>query len=325
MVPTIVGKDFDLKTCPRDSTRLAFGRAVLDIAETNPRVVFLTADGATATNTLEVFKRFPERAFNVGIAEQNLIGIAAGMATCGLLPVVGGYAPFLAFRSLEQIRNSLAYTKQNVTIGGIYSGISLATGGSTHHTTEDIATLRAVANMTLISPADGTEAYKATLAAVEHPGPTFLRLGARKPEPALYTDDYAFEIGKAVQLRQGNDVTIITTGPLAVHGVIASDMLEEEGIGARVLNMHTLKPLDEEAVVKAAEETSRIVTVEEHNVLGGLGSAVAEVVTHRCPVRLRRIGIEDIFASIGPMDELHKKYGLTHEGISEAVKAFLSS
>lgn len=325
MVSTIAGRGFDPETCPRDSTRVAFGRAVLDLGETKPNVVFLTADGALPTNTLEFFKRFPERAFNVGIAEQNLIGIAAGMATCGLLPVVGGYAPFLVFRSLEQIRNTMAYTEQNVTIGGAYTGISLATGGSTHHTTEDIATLRAIANISLICPADGREAYKATLAAVEYPGPTFLRLGGRTPEPVLYTDDYELEIGKAIQLRQGDDVTIIATGSVVVYAAIASDMLKEEGIGVRVLNMHTAKPLDEEAIVKAAEETGRIVSVEEHNVLGGLGSAVAEVLTTRCPVPLKRIGINDIFASIGPLYELQKKYGLTHEGISEAVRAFLAS
>jgi len=320
MLHSGVTRSFDPATHPRESTRLAFGQAVLHLGAANPDMVYLTADGAMPTGTVEFFERYPDRAFNVGIAEQNLIGMAAGMAACGLVPVVGGYGPFLAFRSIEQIRNDAAYTKLNVTVAGVYTGMSLATGGSTHHTTEDLAMFRSIANMTVITPADGREAHKATLAAAEHPGAVYIRLGGRTPEPVLYDGDYDFEIGRAITLREGSDVTIIATGSLVVYAAIAADVLEEEGISARVLNMHTVKPLDEQAIVKAAEETGRIVTAEEHTVLGGLGGAVAEVLTDRCPVPLKRVGINDIFASIGALSELQEKYGLTHTGIASAVR-----
>jgi len=315
-----VDRSFDPATHPRESTRLEFGRAVLDLGAANPDMVYLTADGATPTGTAEFFKRYPERAFNVGIAEQNLIGVAAGMATCGLVPVVGGYGPFLAYRSLEQIRNDAAYTKLNVTVAGVYTGMSLATGGSTHHTTEDLAMYRSIPNMTVITPADGREAYKATFAAAEDPGAVYIRLGGRAAEPVLYADDYDFEIGKVITLREGTDATIIATGSLVVYAAIAADVLAAEGLSVRVLNMHTVKPLDEDAIVKAAEETGRLVTAEEHNVLGGLGGAVAEVLTDRCPVPLKRVGINDIFASIGTLPQLQEKYGLTHTGIAAAVR-----
>ena len=323
LVPGI-GPSFDPATHPKESTRLAFGRAVLDLGEKDPGVVFLTADGALPTGTTDFFNRFPERAFNVGLAEQNLIGIAAGMASCGLVPVVGGYAPFLVFRGLEQIRNDIAYTKLNVTIGGVYTGLSLGTGGSTHHTTEDMAMLRSIANMTVLSPADAGQAYRATIAAVAHPGAVFIRLGGRYPEPVLYADDRDFQIDKAITLREGGNATIIATGSLVIHAVIASDILREEGLSVRVIDMHTVKPLDEEAVVEAAGDTGRLVTVEEHSVLGGLGGAVAEVLTDRCPVPLKRVGINDIFASIGPVEQLQDKYGLTHRGIASAVRGLVS-
>lgn len=325
MVTYSFNKSFSLKDHPKDSTRLAFGRAVIDVGAQDPNVVYLTADGALPTGTADFFKRFPERAFNVGIAEQNLIGMAAGMASCGLTPIVGGYAPFLVFRAFEQIRNDVAYTKFHMVIGGVYTGISLATGGSTHHTTEDLAMLRSVANATVIAPADGREAYKAVFASVaaKTHGPIFLRLGGRTPEPALYSGDYEFKIGKAIQLRDGSDATVIATGSMVFHAVVAADLLREEGIKLRVLNMHTVKPLDEEAVIKAARETGRIITVEEHNIYGGLGGAVAEAVTASHPVPVTRLGIKDIFASIGPLYELQKKYGLTYEGIAASIKQAL--
>ena len=319
-----VDRSFDSASHPRESTRLAFGRAVLDLGASNPDVVYLTADGATPTATTEFFEKYPDRAFNVGIAEQNLIGMAAGMASCGLPTIVGGYAPFLVFRSLEQIRDDAAYTKLNVTIGGVYTSMSLGTGGSTHHTTEDISMFRSIANLTLLSPADAREAYLATIAAVADPGAVFIRLGGRVAEPVLYADDYDFQIGKAVTLREGTALTIVATGSLVVHAAIAADVLAAEGINARVVNMHTIKPLDEEVLVKAAEETGRIVTVEEHTILGGLGGAVAEVVSEHCPVPVKRIGINDIFASIGPAEELQRKYGLTHEGVASSVREFVS-
>ncbi len=326
MALNVLSKPFDPATQPKDSSRLAFGRAVVDLGGQVPNMVFLTADGALPTGTADFFKKYPERAFNVGIAEQNLIGIAAGMATAGLLPVVGGYGPFLSGRAWEQIRNDLAYTKLHAVIGGVYTGISMATGGSTHHTTEDLASLRAVANMTVITPADGKEAYKATVAATtKWHGPVYIRLAGRSPEFALYGDlDYGFEIGKAVSLREGTDATIIACGAQATYSVIASDMLRKEGFKVAVLNMHTVKPLDEAAILKAARETGRIVTVEEHNILGGLGSAVAECVTNSYPVPVKRLGIKDVFASIGPLVPLQAKYGLTWDGIAASVKEFLT-
>lgn len=324
LVPAI-GRSFDPATHERSSTRVAFGRAVLDLCAGNPDAVFLTADGTLPTATKDVFERFPDRTFNVGIAEQNLIAMAAGMASCGLVPVVGGYGPFLAFRGLEQIRNDAAYTKLNVTIGGVYTSLTLGTGGSTHHTTEDISMLRSIANLTLLSPADAKEAYKATLAAAEYPTAVYIRLGGRVDEPVLYGDDYKFEIGKAITLRDGSDATIVATGTMVIHAVIASDILKDEGLGVRVLNIHTIKPLDEEILVKAAEETGKIVTAEEHTVLGGLGGAVAEVLGDRCPVPVKRIGIDDVFASIGPWEELQDKYGLNAEGIASTVRGLVSA
>lgn len=323
MPVSTISQPFDAATCKRESTRLAFGKAVIDLGAQKPDLVFLTADGATPTGTVEFFKRYPDRAFNVGIAEQNLIGMAAGIASCGLPTVVGGYAPFLAYRSYEQVRNDIAYTKLNVTIGGVYSGISMATGGSTHHTTEDLAAFRAMANAIVITPADAREAYKATFAAVEHGGCVYIRLGGRTPEPVLYTEDYDFRIGKAVTIREGEDATIIATGAVTTYAALAADELKKDGFSVRVLNMHTVKPLDTEAVIKAARETGQILTVEEHNVLGGLGGAVAEAVTNEYPVPVKRVGIQDIFASIGPLYGLHKKYGLTPEGIAASARDLL--
>ena len=322
LVPTI-GGSFDLTEFQGESTRDALARALFDLAERDPNVVFVTPEGRFATATGDFFKRFSERAFDVGIAEQNVMGIAAGMATFGLTPVVGGYSCFLTFRGLEQLRNDIAYTKLNVIIIGVMGGIAMATGGSTHHATEDIAILRSIANMTVICPADGMETYKALSASVGRPGPVFIRLGG-SPEPALYTEDYDFQIGKAVKIREGRDATIIATGSIVVHAALASDLLKKEGFNVRVLNMHTVKPLDQEAVEESARETGRIVTVEEHNVLGGLGSAVAEVVTSACPVPVKRVGIQDIFASIGPLVELRRKYGLTYDGIASAVRELVS-
>ncbi len=315
---------FDPAAHAGESTRLAFGKAALDLGERNPDIVLLTADSIAAVEAKEFFQRFPDRAFDVGIAEQNLIGMAAGMASCGLVPMIGGFGPFIVFRALEQLRNDAAYTKLHMVMGGTYTGISMATGGSTHHTTEDFAILRSIANMTVLAPADAREAYKATVAACQHSGPVFIRLGGRTPEPVLYAEDYEFKIGKAVQLREGDNATIIATGSLVFQAVLAADMLRQQGLNLRVLNMHTIKPLDEEAVVNAARETRLLITVEEHNVLGGLGGAVAEVVTSRLPVRVVRIGIKDKFASIGPLADLQKKEGLTYEYIAAAAKQALA-
>ena len=323
MPVSTIGGSFDLSKFQGESTRDALARSLLDLAEHDPKVVFVTPEGRFATGTGEFWKRFPNRAFDVGIAEQNAIGIAAGMATFGLTPVVGGYSCFLTFRGLEQLRNDIAYTNLNVIIVGAMGGIAMATGGSTHHATEDIATLRAIANMTVICSADGMETYKALAASVGYPGPVFIRLGA-SDEPILYTEDYDFRIGQAVEIREGDDATIIATGSMVVHAALASDLLGKEGLSVRVLNMHTIKPLDERAVEKACRETGRIVTVEEHNVLGGLGSAVTEVVTGTYPVPVKRVGIQDIFASIGPLADLRRKYNLTYDGIAAAVRELAS-
>ena len=310
---------------PTKSTRVGFGEALLEIGRRNPNVVALTADTYTLS-CIDMFGReFPECTFDIGIAEQNLIGMAAGLASCGLIPFATSYAPFLTTRSLEQIRNDAAYTKFPVRIVAVCGGISISVGGSTHHAIDDFSILRAIPNMTIIAPADAVESYKATHAMVDLPGPVYLRLGGRAPEPLLNAGDYPFEIGKAVQLRDGKDLTIIACGSLVLPALQAAETLARDGVEARVLNMHTIKPIDREAIAKAARDTRRIVTAEEHNVLGGLGSAVAEVVAQTYPVPMRMLGINDEFATIGPLAALYERYNLTKDGVIATAKAVLEA
>lgn len=313
------------QTLPTKSTRVGFGEALLELGRKDPNIVALTADTYTLS-CIDMFGReFPERTFDFGIAEQNLIGIAAGLASCGLVPYATSYAPFLTTRSLEQIRNDVAYTGFKVRIVAVCGGIAISVGGSTHHAIDDFSILRAIPGITVVAPADAREAYKVTLATADLPGPVYLRLGGRAPEPLLPVPEYDVVIGKAVQLRDGKDLTIIANGTLVLPALQAAEALAAEGIEARVLNMHTIKPLDREAIVKAAKETGRIVTAEEHNVMGGLGGAVAEVVAQTHPVPIRMLGINDEFATIGPLAALYERYRLTKSGVIETAKAVLEA
>jgi transketolase len=304
--------------------RQAFGEAVLALMRQNPKVVILNADCQGMFFLGDATKEFPKRSFEVGIAEQNLIGIAAGMASTGLMPYAVGLAPFVSMRACEQVRTDCGYTNFNVKMGVMYGGLTQPVGGSTHHATEDLSILRAMPNITVIAPADALETYKAVIAAAERPGPVYIRLGGRDPEPVVYQEDYKFEIGKAVTLREGRDLTIVGTGGMTLFALWGAEMLAAEGIQARVLDLHTIKPIDEEAIVKAAKETGRIMTIEEHNVYGGLGGAVAEVVVQKYPVPMKFIGIEDLYASVGPLYPLRAKYGLSAENVAAQAKAFLA-
>lgn len=309
----------------RKSTRVAFGEALLELGRQNPNIVAITADTYTLSGLEPFGNAFPERTFDIGIAEQNLIGMAAGLASSGMVAFATSYAPFLTTRSLEQIRNDIAYTDFNVKVIAVCGGIQIAVGGSTHHAIDDLAIMRAIPNMTVVVPADAQEAYKATFKIAEKHGPVYFRLGGREPEPLLNAGDYDFEIGKAVQLRDGKDVTIIACGSQVWSALRAAETLSKEGIEARVLNMHTIKPLDAEAILKAARETGRIVTAEEHNVLGGLGGAVAEVLALNHPTPMRMLGIEDQFATIGPLAQLFERYNLTPAGMAAKVREVMKA
>ncbi|MCC7371006.1 MAG: transketolase family protein [Chloroflexi bacterium] len=304
-------------------TRLAFGQALLTLGALDPDVVILSADTQDLLGVREYIELYPDRFIECGIAEQDKVGIAAGLATVGLKPYVCGYAPFVTARALEQVRNDVAYAHQNVVIGAAASGISLGVSGGTHHAVEDLATMRSLAGMTVIVPADVHEAYKATLAAHEMEGPVYIRLGGRTPEPDITDPDAPFTLGKATELRSGNDVAIIACGSLVEMAVKASDALKAEGINARVLNMTTIKPLDTEAILKAAEECKGIVTAEEHHVTGGLGGAVAEFLAENHPTRMRIVGLGDTFAVIGPTPALRARYGMSADNIAAKAKELL--
>lgn len=318
-----VGIENDWYKKSASQTRLAFGQALLALGAIDPAVVVLSADTQDLLGIREYIELYPDRFVECGIAEQDKIGIAAGLATVGLKPYVCGYAPFVSARALEQVRNDVAYAHQNVVIGAAASGISLGVSGGTHHAVEDLATMRSFAGLTVIVPADVNEAYKATLAAHDIDGPVYIRLGGRTPEPDITNPDEPFVLGKASELRSGNDVTIVACGALVSMAVAASDALKAEGINARVLNMSSIKPMDTEALLKAAEETKGIVTAEEHHVTGGLGGAVAEFLSQNRPTKMRIIGLEDTFAVIGPTPALRARYGMNPENIAAKAKELL--
>ncbi len=307
-----------------NQTRLAFGQALLRIGEREARSVVLSADTQDLLGIRPWIARYPERFIEVGIAEQNAIGIASGLATTGLRPYVCAYAPFIAARSMEQIRNDVAYANQRVVIGAAASGISLGVAGGTHHALEDLALMRSLPNMTVIVPADVNEAYHATLATLDIDGPVYLRLGGRTPEAPVTEDGAGFTLGRASRLRSGNDVTVIACGAMVELALRASDTLKSEGIDARVLNMHTIKPLDREAILQAAAETSGIVTAEEHRFAGGLGGAVAELLSVEQPTPMRMVAMPDEFAVVGPTVRLREKYGMSAEAIVAACKSLIS-
>lgn len=306
-------------------TRLAYGQALLEIGAREPRSVVVSADTQDLLGIRPWIERYKERFIEIGIAEQNAIGVASGLATTGLRPYVCAYAPFISARSMEQVRNDVAYANQRVVIGAAASGISLGVAGGTHHALEDLALMRCFPNMTVIVPADVDEAYRATLATLDIDGPVYMRLGGRAEEPTVNDDpDAEFRLGKAVQLRAGNDIAIIACGALVEMALRAADTLKKEGIAVRVLNMHTIKPLDRDAILKAAAETRGIVTAEEHRLTGGLGGAVAELLAVERPTRMRMIGMPDEFGVVGPTGKLRAKYGMSAEAIADACRQLMS-
>ena len=303
----------------RIATRHAYGEALAEVGE-NKKVVALDADVSTCTMSCMFGEKYPERFFNVGIAEENMVGMAAGLATAGYTPFVHTFAMFCAGRTYDQIRNSVAYPGLNVKLVGTHAGLTVGEDGATHQCLEDLALMRVIPGMTVICPADGNETRAAVKAIVEYKGPVYLRLGRLAVDTVTDREDYQFEIGKAYKMQEGSDATIIATGYMVEEAVIAATRLEEEGIHVRLLDMHTTKPLDKEAVLAAAKETGVIITAEEHNVLGGLGGAVAEVTGENYPVPVLRVGTRDTFGHSGNALELLKKYGLTSEEIVEKVK-----
>lgn len=303
----------------KKATREAYGEALVEAGQKYPELVVLDADLAAATKTGAFKKAFPDRFFDVGIAESNMMGVAAGLSTTGKKVFASSFAMFAAGRAFEQVRNTIGYPHLNVKIGATHAGLSVGEDGATHQCCEDIALMRTIPGMTIINPADCVEAKKAVFAALEMDGPVYLRFG-RLAVANVFDDDYQFEIGKANTLKEGSDVTIIATGLMVGEALEAAEQLAAEGVSAKVINMATIKPLDTAAVLAAAKETGAIVTAEEHSVIGGLGSAVAEAVAEGCPVPVLRVGVQDAFGKSGPAKEVLALYGLTAETIAARAK-----
>lgn len=304
----------------KKATRESFGEAVTELAAEYPDVVVLDADLAAATKTGIFKKKYPERFFDCGIAECNMIGVAAGLATCGKIPFAASFAMFSAGRAFEQVRNSVGYPKLNVKVVGSHAGISVGEDGATHQCCEDIALMRTIPGMVILNPSDHYEMKAAVRAAIEHKGPCYIRLGRLAVESINNNDDYHFELGKGILLREGTDITIVATGLMVAEAVKAAKALEAEGISAEVINIHTIKPLDEEIILNSAKKTGCVVTVEEHNIIGGLGEAVAAVLSEKCPTPVTRIGVNDVFGHSGPAVDLLKEFGLSAEHIAEVVR-----
>lgn len=305
------------------ATRVSYGNALAALGEKKEDIVVLDADLAVATRT-DIFRdKFPHRHIDCGIAECNMMGVAAGIAATGKVAFASSFAMFAAGRAFEQIRNSIGYPGLNVKIAATHAGISVGEDGATHQCNEDIALMRTIPGMTVISPADDVEAKAAVEAAYHHQGPVYLRFG-RMPVPVVNeAADYKFELGKAVLLKEGTDVSIIATGLCVAEALEAAEELEKEGINAEVINIHTIKPLDEEAILTSAKKTGKVVTVEEHSVIGGLGSAVADVISAKNAASVLKIGVQDIFGQSGSGAELIKEYGLDSESILKKIKGFL--
>ena len=304
------------------ATRDSYGNALAELGKEYDNLVVLDADLAGATKTSVFQKAFPERHIDCGIAEANMTGIAAGLSTCGKIPFASSFAMFSAGRAFEQVRNSIGYPHLNVKIGATHAGISVGEDGATHQCNEDLALMRTIPGMVIINPADDVEARAAVRAACEYVGPVYLRFG-RLAIPVINDEaTYRFEIGKGVILKEGTDVTIVATGLCVSESLEAAKLLEEEGISAQVINIHTIKPLDEELIVAAAKKTKKVVTVEENSIIGGLGGAVSELLSEKAPTQMLRIGVMDTFGESGPATELIKKYGLDAKSIYEKVKAF---
>ena len=304
----------------KKATRESFGEALVEIAKLNNNIVVLDADLAAATKT-QIFKNaFPDRFFDCGISECNMIGVGAGLSTMGKIPFVASFAMFSAGRGFEQIRNSIAYPNLNVKIAGSHAGISVGEDGATHQCCEDIALMRSIPNMSILNPCDHYEMQEAVKYASIHKGPMYIRLGRLAIESVNNNDDYKFEFGKGIQLKDGADITLIATGLPVKATLLAADLLKKDGIDARVINVHTIKPIDKDTILKAATETKQIFTIEEHNIIGGLGEAVCSVVCENHPIKVTRIGINDQFGQSGSANELLKYYKLDANGIYSNIK-----
>ena len=301
------------------ATRVGYGEALVELGSERDDFLVLDADLAAATQTGMFKKAFPERFYDCGIAEGNMISIAAGIAATGKKVICSSFAMFAAGRAFEQVRNSVGYPHLNVIIGATHAGISVGEDGATHQCCEDIALMRTIPGMTIINPADETEAKKAVRAALELDGPVYMRFG-RLAVPVIFGDDYNFEVGKGVELKDGTNVTVIATGLMVNEALEAFEILKSEGISARIINMHTIKPLDKEIVLKAARETGAIVTAEEHSVIGGLGAAVSETVCEECPVPVVKLGVNDTFGHSGPAVKLLDEFGLRAANIAQKAK-----
>lgn len=314
-----------------DSTSLQtaeiYGKALVELGEKHPEAVALTADLAKSTKIGEFMKRFPDRFFNVGIAEQNLVGVAAGMAKAGLVPFLSTFSQFASFRAADQLHTDICYQNVNAKVIATHSGTSFGQAGSTHHAICDLALTRSIPNLTVICPADGMETYNAVMAAYETPGPFYIRIN-RGFDQTLYKDtDYGYEVGKAVTVREGTDITIIACGSCVFQANQAAEFLDKaDGLKVRVLDMHTIKPIDRDAIIKAVTETRRIITVEDHNIIGGLGSAVAEVVVESGKAcAFKKLGVQDTFAPIGLHEDIMSHLGIDANGIIEAVRVVMKA
>lgn len=304
------------------ATRESYGNALVELGAEYDNLVVLDADLAAATKTGVFKKAYPDRHIDCGIAECNMAGIAAGLAATGKIPFMSSFAMFAAGRAFEQVRNSIGYPHLNVKIGATHAGISVGEDGATHQCNEDIALMRTIPGMVVINPSDDVEAKAAMRAAVEHEGPVYLRFGRLAAPVINDRPDYKFELGKGVVLREGKDITIVATGLLVSASLEAAEKLAADGIDAKVINIHTIKPLDEDLIVAAAKETGKVVTVEEHSVIGGLGSAVCDCLSEKAPAKVLKIGVNDVFGESGPAVALLEKYGLDAEGIYTKIKGF---
>ena len=304
------------------ATRESYGNALVELGAEHDNLIVLDADLAAATKTGVFKKAYPDRHIDCGIAECNMMGIAAGLSTTGIVPFASTFAMFAAGRAFEQVRNSIGYPHLNVKIGATQAGISVGEDGATHQCNEDIALMRTIPGMVILNPADDVEAKACVKAAYEYNGPVYLRFGRLAVPVINDRPDYKFELGKGVVLREGKDVTIVATGLCVSSALEAAEKLAADGIDAKIINIHTIKPLDEELIVAAAKETGKVVTVEEHSVIGGLGSAVCDALAEKCPVPVKKIGVQDVFGESGPAAALLAKYKLDGEGVYEQVKEF---
>ena len=304
------------------ATRESYGNALVELGAEHDNLIVLDADLAAATKTGVFKKAYPDRHIDCGIAECNMMGIAAGLSTTGIVPFASTFAMFAAGRAFEQVRNSIGYPHLNVKIGATHAGISVGEDGATHQCNEDIALMRTIPGMVILNPADDVEAKACVKAAYEYNGPVYLRFGRLAVPVINDRPDYKFELGKGVVLREGKDVTIVATGLCVSSALEAAEKLAADGIDAKIINIHTIKPLDEELIVAAAKETGKVVTVEEHSVIGGLGSAVCDALAEKCPVPVKKIGVQDVFGESGPAVALLAKYKLDVEGVYEQVKEF---